>query len=77
LEHLDVIHRRRAAVPFFGISGISHLTYRGRNSIMSFFSAIKEFAYGLKVGTSYTVSNRHNFAEKVAAPKITHFNPGA
>jgi len=44
---------------------------------MSFFSAIKEFAYGLKVGTSYTVSNRHNFAEKVAAPKITHFNPGA
>lgn len=42
---------------------------------MSFFSALKEFAYGLKVGTSYSVSNRHDFVEKVVASKINH--PGA
>ena len=42
---------------------------------MSFFSALKEFAYGLKVGTSYTVSNRHDFVEKVITPRINH--PGA
>jgi len=43
---------------------------------MAFFSAIKEFAHGLKLGASYTINNRHGYVEKITAPKIHINSPG-
>lgn len=43
---------------------------------MSFFTAIRELAFGLKSGTGYALSDRRGFVEKVANPALASRDPG-
>ena len=47
-----------------------------RRITMGIFTALKEFAYGLRLGANYSLSNRNGYVEKICKPGITSQDPG-